>query len=270
MKVTRVLQMSMFVLTACFCFVTAQAQTPLPSPSPDPTPITKTGNILVNNRSTVGRISKWVASSSNGTGTIGDSVIVESSIGTVGIGTNPFSDFKFAVDGGNTLNGLVGRTSATGGIGVLGISPIGAGYAGFFQGNVNVNGTMNVTTINAVNLSTAGTINTSTNPIDWTKLKNVPSSIASGLVVNSVNGLSSAVTLAAGDNVTITPSGNTLTITASGGGSLADGSVTTAKLADGAVTAAKLASGVGPLRVIDNANNEVGIVGGVPLERLPS
>jgi hypothetical protein len=38
-------------------------------------------------------------------------------------------------------------------------------------------------------------------------------------VVNTVNGLSGAVTLAQGTNVTITPSGNTLTIASSGGGS---------------------------------------------------
>lgn len=42
--------------------------------------------------------------------------------------------------------------------------------------------------------------------------------IASGSVVKSLNGLHDAVTLAAGANVTITPSGNTLTIASSGGG----------------------------------------------------
>jgi hypothetical protein len=41
-----------------------------------------------------------------------------------------------------------------------------------------------------------------------------------GTVVRSINGLTAAVTLAAGSNITITPSGSTLTIasTASGGG----------------------------------------------------
>src|SRR5687768_8757812 len=81
------------------------AQTPIPSPSPAPTPITKTGSILVSNPSTVGRITKWVGSSNNGIGTIGNSVITESSIGTIGIGTNPFSDFKLGVDGGS-IGGL--------------------------------------------------------------------------------------------------------------------------------------------------------------------
>jgi hypothetical protein len=41
--------------------------------------------------------------------------------------------------------------------------------------------------------------------------------LASGQVVKSINSLNDAVTLAAGTNVTITPSGNTLTIAATGG-----------------------------------------------------
>src|ERR1043166_412991 len=92
------LRLLLFVLIGLVPSI-AWAQTPLPSPSPAPTPITKTGSILVNNPSTVGRISKWVTSSNNGTGTIGDSAIIESSIGTIGIGTSPFSDFKLGVDG---------------------------------------------------------------------------------------------------------------------------------------------------------------------------
>jgi hypothetical protein len=113
----------------------AYSQAPLPSPSPAPTPISKTGSILINSPSTVGRITKWVGSSNNGTGTIGDSVITESSIGTIGIGTNPFSDFKLAVDGGS-LGGLFGHS--TSGTGVFGQSN--TGWAGFFQGNVNTTG----------------------------------------------------------------------------------------------------------------------------------
>jgi hypothetical protein len=43
--------------------------------------------------------------------------------------------------------------------------------------------------------------------------------IANGQVVKSFNGLTDNVTLAAGSNITITPSGNTLTIASTGGGS---------------------------------------------------
>jgi len=69
--------------------------------------------------------------------------------------------------------------------------------------------------------------------------------VAGGEMVTGVNGLQDGVTLAAGANVTITPSGNTLTIASaggSGGGGLADGSVTSAKIADGGVGTVDLAS----------------------------
>ena len=44
------------------------------------------------------------------------------------------------------------------------------------------------------------------------------SKIANGQVVKSLNGLKDSVNLVAGSNITITPSGNNLTITAAGGG----------------------------------------------------
>ena len=46
----------------------------------------------------------------------------------------------------------------------------------------------------------------------------VPPSQSIGSVVNTLNGLSGNVTLAAGPNVTLTPSGNTITIASTGGG----------------------------------------------------
>ncbi len=70
----------------------------------------------------------------------------------------------------------------------------------------------------------------------------VAGDIGSGQVVKSLNSLNDDVTLVPGANVTITPSGNTLTIAAAGG-SVADGSITTSKLADGAVTGTKLGDG---------------------------
>jgi hypothetical protein len=92
--------------------------------------------------------------------------------------------------------------------------------------------------------------------------------IAAGQVVKSLNGLEDAVTLAAGSNVSITPSGQTLTIAAtpgggggditavaagtglSGGGTsgdvtlgIANGGVGNGQLADGAVNSSKIADG---------------------------
>ena len=224
------------ILLTVFAFYSfiATGQTPIPSPSPAPTPITKTGNFLIANPSTVGRISKWVASSNNGTGTIGDSVIIESAIGTIGLGTNPFSDFNLAVDGGSVRGGVYGRSQN--------------GFAGFFQGNVNVTnnlitghlflnsgGTLNfgdgtiqttaakVTGVIAGTGLTGGgnvgnvTLGIANGGVNTTQLADgsvTGAKISAGQVVKSLNGLTDNVTLAAGDNVTITPAGNTLTISA--------------------------------------------------------
>ncbi len=56
--------------------------------------------------------------------------------------------------------------------------------------------------------------------------------IADGAVVRSLNDLTDAVTLAAGDNVTVTPNGQTLTIAATGGGG-GGGDITEVNAGDG-------------------------------------
>jgi hypothetical protein len=96
-------------------------------------------------------------------------------------------------------------------------SNTGTGLAGLFNGGVTINGGLNLTgTFNSTHLSSPGTLNDASNPIDWTKLKNVPASLTAAQFVNTLNGLSGTVSLVAGDNVSITPSGNTLTISSSG------------------------------------------------------
>jgi len=115
------------------------------------------------------------------------------------------------------------------------------GPAGQFDGNVTVNGNLTVT--GTTNLSSTvahdstlagngtaasplsvvsapnGVVTTGTyaNPSWITSLDG--NKLTAGTVVKSVNGMTDNVTLAAGNNVTITPSGNTLTISATGGSS---------------------------------------------------
>ena len=86
---------------------------------------------------------------------------------------------------------------------------------GIIGGNLSVNGTLHA---NGSGLTDLNAANITTGTIDNARLGLIPSTnIADGAVVRSLNGLTDHVNLAAGSNVTITPSGNTLTISAAGG-----------------------------------------------------
>ena len=132
------------------------------------------------------------------------------------------------------------------------------GTAGQFDGNVTVNGNLTVTGSTSISPtvnhdSTLGGNGTTSSPLAVLSAPNGvvttgsyanPSWITSldgnkitlGTVVKSVNGLGDNVTLASGNNITITPSGNTLTISA-------------------AVTG----SPGGPFRILDSLGSEVGV-----------
>ena len=85
--------------------------------------------------------------------------------------------------------------------------------------NTTVNVSGHTITIDAVAGSGTGlTAVAHDNSLAGSGTVSIPLGIANGQVVRSVNGLRDAVTLAAGNNVTITPSGQTLTIAATGGG----------------------------------------------------
>jgi len=101
-----------------------------------------------------------------------------------------------------SLNGLTGALALTPGSGIS-ITPSGQSISIAYTGGGGAGGITSVT--HDASLSGAGTGAS-------------PLSIANGQVVRSVNGVHDAVTLAAGSNVTITPSGSTLTIASSGGG----------------------------------------------------
>jgi hypothetical protein len=110
-------------------------------------------------------------------------------------------DLLGAGAGVTSLNGLAGALTLTPGNGIS-ITPSGSSIAIAFTGGGG-SGLTSVT--HDVSLTGAGTGAS-------------PLAIANGQVVRSLNGLHDAVTLAAGSNVTITPSGNTLTIASTGSG----------------------------------------------------
>lgn len=112
----------------------------------------------------------------------------------------------------------------------------------------------------AYSLNSANAESVSDGTVTKDKLANnaiTSSKIASGQVVKTLNGLKDDVILAEGANITITKSGQKLTITSSGGGGGGvppDNSVTTAKIVDGAVTEDKLAKdSVTSGKIVDNA-----------------
>jgi hypothetical protein len=111
-----------------------------------------------------------------------------------------FRDELLGGGGVTSLNGLVGAVTIAHGANTT----------------VNVNG--QTITIDAVSGSGTGlTAVAHDNSLAGSGTVALPLAIANGQVVRSLNGLHENVTLAAGSNVTITPSGNTLTLAAAGG-----------------------------------------------------
>ncbi|HET7452991.1 MAG TPA: hypothetical protein VFL12_09640, partial [Thermoanaerobaculia bacterium] len=116
-----------------------------------------------------------------------------------------FRDTLLGTQGGPagvaSLNGLTGALDLKPGSGIS-ITPSGSSISIAYTGG----GSSGITSVaHDASLTGAGTGAS-------------PLAIAGGQVVRSLNGLHDAVTLAAGANVTITPSGSTLTIASSGGG----------------------------------------------------
>ncbi len=108
-------------------------------------------------------------------------------------------------------NATIPGASVTGAV-TNATNAVNAGTAINFSGNLNgdLTGTQSGTAIAANAVTNAKIAN---NSVTATK-------IATGEVVKSINTLKDNVTLAAGSNITITPSGNTLTIASSSGGGI--------------------------------------------------
>lgn len=151
---------------------------PAVSASGATTPVTGSGS--------QGQLVKWTGA--NGGSVVGDSIITEDKFGKVGIGTTtPGSAL--------TVQGM--------------IETMFGGYK-FPDGTVQTTASIS-SVIHDQTLTGAGTSNA---PLGIAAGAVTASKIANGTVVRSLNGLSDQVTLTAGANITLTPSGNTITITA--------------------------------------------------------
>jgi hypothetical protein len=201
-----------------------------------------------------GRISKWTGVDGSNTFSIGNSNIFEDKFGKVGIGTQTPTSL-LTVQGmiETTLGGYKfpdGTVQTTAGI-------------PFVIHDASLMGDGRSATPLGIALGGVQTIHIANGAVTAMK-------IANGTVVRSLNGLFDNVALAGGTNITITPSGNTLTIaspnsltsvahdsTLTGAGTIAlplgvaNGGIGNAQLANNAVTLSKIASG----QVVTGLNN---------------
>ncbi len=133
--------------------------------------------------------------------------------GTINTATNPVDWTKLKgvptgladgidADSGGTITGVTAGSGLTGG-GTSGTVGLAASYAGS-GGDLGVNMSLarsdhghNALYYTEGELNTAGTINTATNPVDWTRLKGVPAGLADGLDANS-GGTVTSVTAGSG------------------------------------------------------------------------
>jgi hypothetical protein len=206
---------------------------------------------------TPGQITKWTGVSGSNTYTIGDTNITEDKFGKIGIGTGAPTSL-LTVQGmiETTLGGYKfpdGTVQTTAGI-------------PFVIHDASLMGNGRSATPLGIALGGVQTVHLANGAVTAPK-------IANGTVVRSLNGLFDNLTLAPGANITITPTGNTLTIaspnsltsvahdsTLMGSGTsasplgVAAGGIGNPQLADNAVTFSRIDDGaVGPAKLADNA-----------------
>jgi hypothetical protein len=214
---------------------------------------TATGNPVVGSGN-AGMISKWTGVDSSNTFSIGNSNIFEDKFGKIGIGTQTPTSLL-------TVQGMI-ETTLGGYKFPDGTIQTTAGIP-FVIHDASLMGDGRNATPLGIALGGVQTIHLANSAVTAPK-------IANGTVVRSLNGLFDNVSLAGGTNITITPSGNTLTIaspnsltsvahdsTLTGTGTIAlplgvaNGGIGNAQLANNAVTLSKIASG----QVVTGLNN---------------
>lgn len=200
------------------------------------TPMAAGPNLQVLGGGTLGRLTKWSGFTSANS-FIGDTTIFEDKFGMVGIGTDsPTSRLTVAgtihsLSGGfkfpdatiqttafdpnqvvRSLNGLRGDLTLAAGPNIT-ITPSGGDRLTIAAPNVLTSVSHNATLVG--DGTAASPLSIADGGVGTAQLANsavTQGKIASGQVVKGLNGLTDQVALAAGSNITITPSGNTLTI----------------------------------------------------------
>jgi hypothetical protein len=175
-------------ITLCLSAASYQGQAQEPAKKDKNKTIAPAASNPVIGSGTPGRISKWTGVDGSNSFSLGNSNIFEDKFGKIGIGTTTPTSLL-------TIQGMVEIT--LGGLkfpdGTLQTT---AGIASVARdASLKGNGTVG---------SPLGIANGGIQPIH----------LANGVAVRSLNGLTDSVSLAAGANITITPSGNTLTIAA--------------------------------------------------------
>jgi hypothetical protein len=212
-----------------------------------------------------GNVTIGIGAGGVGTGQLAEGSVVDSKIVTVSggkvIGTVANATNATNAVNANTANTATDATNAANATNSQNLGGVPASQ--YLQANGNGSG---LTNLNASSITT-GTLNNAR--LGQISTPNIADSavtsakIAPGQVVKNLNGLTDNVSLAAGSNITITPSGNTLTIASTGGGSSLIGSGTAGQIA--------LWNGASSLGVaqISQSGGNIGIgTTGAPTDRL--
>jgi len=133
----------------------------------------------------------------------------------------------------------------------------------YLQANGNGSG---LTNLNASNITTGTLANARLGQIPTANIADsavTSAKIAGGQVTKSVNGLTDNVTLAAGSNISITPSGNTLTIASTGSGGVSGSGIA------GQIALWNGTSSLATSQISQSGGNiGIGLTSGLPADRL--